>query len=82
MLKGLQHLNLETLTLREEQMDAIRSPRISDFLILCHQSPLVLMPRLHQLRGPGGSGDKNVIIPHFFVILMNDFTHEFEQGIR
>ena len=50
---------LETLTLREEQIDAIRSPRISDFLILCRQSPLVLVPRLHWLRGPGGSGDEN-----------------------
>ena len=59
MLKGLQHLNLETLKLREEQVDAIGSPRISDFLILCRQSPLVLVPRLHRSRGPGGSGDEN-----------------------
>ena len=50
---------LETLTLREEQMDTIKSPRISDFLILCRQSPLVLVLRLHRLRRPGGSGDEN-----------------------
>ena len=58
VLKVLQHLNLETLTLREEQIDTIRSPRISEFLILCCQSPLVLMPRLHRLRGQvsGGGG--------------------------
>ena len=40
----------------DTQMDAIRSPRISDFLILC---PLILLPRLHRLRGPGGFGDQD-----------------------
>ena len=62
MLKCFQHLNLETLTLREEQINAIRSPRISDFLVLCRESPLVLLvPRLHRLRGLGGSGDENEV---------------------
>ena len=50
---------LETLTLQEKQIGAIGSPRISAFLILSRQSPLVLVPRLHRLRGPGGSGDEN-----------------------
>ena len=45
-------------------MDAIRSPRVSDFLILCRQSPLVLEPRFHRLRGPGGSGDENGCAVH------------------
>ena len=52
-------LNLEPLTLREEQIDATRSPTITDFLILCRQSPLVLVRRLHRSRRPGGSGDEN-----------------------
>ena len=47
------------LTLREEQIDALRCPRISDVLILWRQSPLVLVPRLHRLRGPGGSGEED-----------------------
>ena len=41
---------LETVTLQEEQYNAIKSPRTLDFLIQCRQSPLVLVPKLHLLR--------------------------------